>query len=291
MIQMRSSTLVRLRGSSLIWSMRWAAARQIARREIRDALAGWPFYLTASMAALLSALFVYNSLNFVARSGLQILARPFYVPALITTTLSALYLGAWATLAIARPRDQGALRVLFFAPVDAYGVIIGHVLAGTALYGLLMLVTTPLLALIGLLTNLPLPPLLALGLLASPIYAAAAVALGLCISSAAGSSRSAIFFLGAALLAALAIPAGYSALLNIPATGRYYDALLFLRGLLRALRDALGWISPYALIASGLEATVRAGWADAALRLGAAAVGCLAWAWLAIWGLEKRGVL
>src|SRR5205814_6036869 len=112
--------------------------------ELRDALFGWSFYLTAALGPFLSALFIYNSLNFVAESGLQILARPFYVPVLVTTTLAALYLAAWATLAIARPRDQGALRVLFFAPVDAYGVIGGHLLAGTALYGLLMLAAAPL---------------------------------------------------------------------------------------------------------------------------------------------------
>jgi hypothetical protein len=290
-IQLRSSTLVRLRGNGAIWSMRWHVARAIAVHEIRDALVGWAFYLTATIATLLSALFVYNSLNFVDNSGLQILARPFFVPALITTTLAALYMAAWATLAIARPRDQGALRVLFFAPVDAYGVMIGHVLAGTALYALLVVVTTPLLALIGLFTNLPLPPLLLLALLSSPVYAAAAVALGLCISAVAASSRSAMFVLGAALIAALAIPAAYTALLGVPATSRYYDALLFLRGVLRTLRDILGWISPFALIASGMEATVRAGWLDTLLRLGAAAAGCVAWSCLAIWGLEKRGVL
>lgn len=291
MKQLRSSTLVRLRGSPLIWSMRWHVALAIALREIRDALAGWSFYLTASLGALLSVLFVYNSLNFVAKSGLQILARPFFVPALITATLAALYLTAWATLAIARPRDQGALRVLFFAPVDAYGVVIGHVLASTALYALLMIVTTSLLALTSLLTNLPLPPLLLLGLLSSPVFAAAAVALGLCISAVAGSSRSAMFFFGAALLAALAIPAGYTALLSVPATSRYYDTLLFLRELLRILRDILGWISPFALLASGLEAVARAGWADALLRMAVGAGGCVLWACLAIWGLEKRGVL
>lgn len=290
-MQLSSSALVNLRASPQVWSLRWRAARAIARQELRDAFLGWPFYLTAALGPLLSALFVYNSLNFVDKSGLQILGRPFFVPALLTTTLAALYLAAWATLAIARPRDQGALRVLFFAPVDAYGVIIGHVLAGTALYAALMLVATPILALIGLLTNLPLPPLLLVGIILSPVYAAAAVALGLCISALAGSSRSAMFIFGAALLAALAVPAGYTALLGIPATSRYYDALLFLRELVRALRDLLGWVSPYALLSSGLDAAVRASWGDLLQRLLVGAAGCAAWAGLAIWGLQRRGVL
>ena len=286
-----ASSLSRLRGSTLIWSMRWRVAREIALHEIRDALAGWAFYLTAALGPLLGALVVYNSLNFVAQSGLQVVARPFLAPLLISATLAALYLGAWATLAIARPRDQGTLRVLFFAPVDAYGVIIGHVLAGSVLYSAMMLIAVPILALIALLTNVPLPPLLLVGLLPSPIYAATAVALGLCLSSIAGSSRTAIFFFGAVLLVILAVPAGYTALLSIPATGRYYDALLFLRGLLRTLRDMLDWLSPFALIATGLDASVRAGWGDLLVRLLAATAGSLLWTLLAIWGLEKRGVL
>ena len=274
-----------------VWPLRWRVARLLAVQELRDALFGWSFYVTAAIGPLLSALFVYNSLNFVASSGLQILARPFYVPVLVTTTLATLYLAAWATLAIVRPRDQGALRVLFFAPVDAYGVIGGHLLAGIALYGLLLLVAASLLGLISVLTNLPFPPSLLVGLLAAPVFAAVAVAIGLCISTLAASSRSAMFFFGATLLVVLAIPIAYSALLSVPPTSRYYDALLFLRDLVRMLRDLLSWISPYTLLSAGLDAAMRSSWGDLIQRLVAGVVGCVVWAALAIWGLQRRGVL
>jgi len=273
------------------WPLRLRVARLLAVQELRDALFGWSFYITAAIGPLLSALFVYNSLNFVASSGLQILARPFYVPVLVTTTLATLYLAAWATLAIVRPRDQGALRVLFFAPVDAYGVIGGHLLAGIALYGLLMLAVAPLLGLISVLTNLPFPAPLLVGLLASPVFAAVAVTIGLCISTIAASSRSAMFFFGATLLVVLAIPIAYTALLSVPPTSRYYDALLFLRDLVRMLRDLLSWISPYTLLSAGLDAAMRSNWGDLIWRLVAGAVGCVVWAALAIWGLQRRGVL
>jgi hypothetical protein len=274
-----------------VWPLRWRVARLLAVQELRDALFGWSFYLTAAIGPLLSALFVYNSLNFVAASGLQILARPFYVPVLVTTTLATLYLAAWATLAIVRPRDQGALRVLFFAPVDAYGVIGGHLLAGIALYVLLTLAAAPLLGLISVLTNLPFPAPLLVGLLASPVFAAVAVTIGLCISTIAASSRSAMFFFGATLLVVLAIPIAYTALLSVPPTSRYYDALLFLRDLVRMLRDLLSWISPYTLLSAGLDAAMRSNWGDLIRRLVAGAVGCAVWAALAIWGLQRRGVL
>ncbi|MBK9944719.1 MAG: ABC transporter permease subunit [Kouleothrix sp.] len=273
------------------WPLRWRVARQIAAQELRDALFGWSFYLTMALGPLLSALFIYNSLNFVAASGLLILARPFFVPMLIVTTLAALYLAAWATLAIARPRDQGALRVLFFAPVDAYGVIGGHLLAGIAIYTMIMLGGVALLALFAWLTNLPFPPLLLVGALLSPLFAATAAAIGLVISASAASSRSAMFFFGATLLVVLAIPIGYTALLSVPPTSRYYDALLFLRGLVRTLRDLLNWISPYALLSASLDAALRASWADLLARLAAGLAGGIAWAALAIWALRRRGVL
>jgi hypothetical protein len=274
-----------------VWSLRWRAAKQIAGQELRDALFGWSLYLTAAIGPLLSALFVYNSLHFVAESGLQILARPFYVPLLVTTTLATVYLAAWATLAIARPRDQGALRVLFFAPVDAYGLVGGHLLAGVALYGLLVLMAAPLLGLIGAMTNLPFPALLLVGLLVSPVFATVAVAVGLFISTIAASTRSAMFFFGATLLVVLAIPIAYSALLSVPPTSRYYDAMLFLRELVRTLRDLLNWVSPFALLSAGLDAAMRGSWSDLLQRLVVGAASCLIWAALAIWGSQRRGVL
>lgn len=286
-----NSERAQARSGPALWSLRWRVARQVAGQELRDALFGWAFYVIAALGPLLSALFVYNSLNFVASSGLLILGRPFFVPLLLTTTLAALYLAAWAALAIARPRDQGALRVLFFAPVDAYGVIGGHILAGAGLYALLALATTPLLALLSWLTNLPFPPALLVGLLVSPVFATVAVAIGLFISTLAGSSRSAMFFFGATLALVLAIPIGYTALLSVPPTSRYYDALLFLRQLLRTLRDLLNWISPYALLSAGLDAAARASWTELLQRLLVGAAGVALWAWLAIWGLQRRGVL
>jgi ABC-2 family transporter len=279
------------RSAPPVWLLRWRVAQQIGGQELREALLGWSFYLTAALGPLVSALFVYNALNFVAESGLLILARPFYVPVLVTTTLAALYIAAWATLAIARPRDQGALRVLFFAPVDAYGVIGGHMLAGAALYTLLVLAAGPLLGLLAALTNLPFPPLLLVGLLVSPVFAAVAVAIGLFISTIAGSSRGAMFIFGATLLLVLAIPIGYTALLSVPPTSRYYDALLFLRDLVRMLRDLLNWISPYALISAAADAAMRASWGDLIQRLVVGVAGCAVWVGLAIWGMQRRGVL
>ena len=123
------------------------------------------------------------------------------------------------------------------------------------------------------------------------MFASVAIAIGLFISTIAASSRSAMFFFGATLLVTLAIPIGYTALLGVPPTSRYYDTLLFLRELVRTLRDLLNWISPYALLSAGVDAAMRASWGDLLQRLAVGVAGGVIWAALAIWGLRRRGVL
>ena len=56
------------------WSPHWPVARLIAAQELREALVSWPWYLTAATGVLLAVLLIYNSLNFVASSGLLIFA-------------------------------------------------------------------------------------------------------------------------------------------------------------------------------------------------------------------------
>jgi hypothetical protein len=273
------------------WAPHWLVMRRIAAQELREALVSWPWYITAAIGMLLAVLLIYNSLSFVATSGLLIMARPFYLPLLVIATLAMLYIMAWGVLAIARPRDQGALRVLFFAPVHPLGLLGGHLLAGLLLYGLLLVSTTPLLVLLALRANLPFSALLIASALAAPLFALPAVALGLCISSIAASSRSAMFLFVGVVLLVLGLQVGYQVLLSVPPTNRYYDALLFVRDLLRVINDVLGWVSPTALLSAGLDAVQRAGWVDLLLRLAAALIGCGVWLWLAIWGLNRRGVL
>jgi hypothetical protein len=234
---------------------------------------------------------VYNTLRSVAESGLEIVSRPFYSAVVIATSVGAVYLAGWAALAIARPRDQGALRVLFFAPVDPLGLLGAHLVAAFAVYILFLLLTMPLFALLAAVTNLPLPTALLAGVLMSPALVAPAVGIGLFISAIAPSARSAVFLFAAALALVLATQIGYSALLQIPTTSRYYDALLFLRELLQALREALQWVSPLELLSQGLDAANRASWRELLLYVVSGLAGAAVWLALAVWALGRRGVL
>jgi ABC-type transport system involved in multi-copper enzyme maturation permease subunit len=271
--------------------LRWRAVREIGKQEIRLAVFSWPLYVTATAGVLLATLLIYNIVRYVSDSGLEIVSRPFYSPMLVALSLATIYLSGWAALAIARPREQGSLRVLFFAPVHASSLIGAHLLAALAMYALIVLMTIPLMLVLSAIVNLPFPPNLLLGVALSPTLVAPAIAIGLCVSAVAPSGRSAALIFGLVLAILLAVQLGSNALMQIPPASRYYDALLFLREALAALRNLLNWLSPLALLSSGLDAAYRANWTELVAYVVAGLVGCAVWSALAIWALMQRGVL
>jgi hypothetical protein len=273
------------------WRLRWRAIDQVSRAEVREAFYGWSLYLAAAAVVLVGVILVYNTLRSVSESGLEIVSRPFYLSLLVATSVGAAYLAAWAALAIARPRDQGALRVLFFAPIDPVGLVGAHLVGAIGVYILFVLLTLPLFALLAALTNLPLPAMLLAGVLVSPALIAPAIGIGLFISAIASSARGAVFLFAAALAVVLAAQIGYSALLQVPPTTRYYDALLFLREILRVIRETLQWVSPLALLSQGLDAAFRGSWRELMLYVASGVGGAVIWLALAVWALARRGVL
>ena len=273
------------------WGLRRRIAVAIAYQELRDAVFGWSLYLTAAVALLIGTLLLYNTMQAVGESGLAIVARPFFQPVLVTTSLAIVYLAGWAALAIARPRDQGSLRVLFFAPVDAFSLLAGHMMAALAVYTLFLVLTVPVFVVLSALLNLPLPVMLIAGMLVSIAFVAPAVAIGLLISAIAGSSRDAIFLFGIVLVVTVGVQSGYNALQGVAPESPYYDALLFLREVLRAARDALRWISPLALLSEGLDASLRSNWRELAATALSGIAGSAVWLAFGGWALRRRGVL
>lgn len=273
------------------WALRWHATQRIARQELRETLLGWGLFVTVALALLAAVGLVYNSVRFAGESGLAILARPYLTPLVIATTLSLLFVTVLATLAVARPREQGALQVLFFGPVDGPALILAHYLAGMAAFALAIALLVPPLLLLALLTRIPVPPALLLGLVPTVLTAGLGVAFGLFLSAAAPSGRAAILFLVGATLLLLSLQAGYSALLNVPPTSRYYDGLLFARLFLRSVNGLLAWVSPFGMLSGGLSAALRADLPEVLATVLRAIGSTGLWLLLAIRALSRRGVL
>ncbi len=272
-------------------SLRLGAMLRIARQELRDTLLGWAIYVTAALGLAIAAFLLYNSLRFTAESGLSIIARPFFNPLLIASTLALLFVSVNAALAVARPREQGALQLLFYAPVDSWTVVGAHFLSGVATYGMILALLLPPLLLLAMLTNYVIPTALLIGLLPTVLAAGLAVAFGLFISTFATSGRAAILLLVLAILLLFAIQGSYLALLNIPPTSRYYDTLRLARLFLGNTMGLLRWVSPFQLLDQFLGSAIRGGWGALAQQALTTIGGTALWLLAAVASLKRRGVL
>ncbi len=272
-------------------TLRWNAAQRIARQQARETIFGWGFYIAAAIALLIAIVLVYNSVQFVGDTALNVVHRPFFLPLQAVTTVALLFVTIEAALGVARPREQGSLQVLFFAPVDGVTFLTGNLLAGLIVYVFLLLLLLLPLALLAWVTNFIVPPALIWGLLPTVLIAAVTISFGLVISTIAPSGRAAVLILVAAMLALLVIQAGYAALLGLPPTSRFYDALLFMRLLLHSLQEILLYVSPFRLLDATLAAALRGDIVSLGRYLLVALSSMVVWMTIAIVAFRRRGVL
>lgn len=272
-------------------ALRARALWRMARQQAWESALGWAIYLVAALAVFIAVVLVYNAIRFTLESSLNVVVNPFLLPLQTAVSLALLFVAVEATLAIARPRERGSLQVLFFAPVDVPALVGSHYVSGIAVYILFVLLLAPPLLLLAWVTNFVVPPALLWGLVPSLLVAGLAIAFGLFLSAAAPSARSAILLLVGATLLLAVVQGGYAALLNIPPTSRYYDALLFLRVLLRQTQNFLQWVSPFRMLDAVLGAALRTDWTALLQYSGAALLGTVVWLGAAMWALQRRGVL
>lgn len=272
-------------------SLRRNAIRRIAQQQARDSLFGWGIYITAAISVGIAALLVFNSVRFVGESSLNIIGEPFLAPLLTALSLAVLLVAVEATLAIARPREQGSLQILFFAPIDEPILIGGHFVAGLLIYILFVALTLPILLLLAWRTNFVIPLNLVLALIPTLFAAGASIAFSLFVSAAAPSARSAVLILVAGILILLGLQSAYTALLSIPPTSRFYDAFLFIRTILANVQLLLAWISPFRMLDVMLRSALNKDWLALVQQVGIALAASAVWLFAAVRMLKRRGVL
>lgn len=272
-------------------ALRWQNIRRIATQQPRETIFSWGIYVTTAVSAGIAALLIFNAIRFVSESSLNIITQPFLLPLQTTLTLAILFVTTEATLSIARPREQGSLQILFFAPIDEATLIGGNFLAGLFVYILFVLLTLPVLLLLAWATHFVVPSQLLWAIIPTLFVVAVATAFGLFVSAAAPSARAAVLLLVAGILILLGLQSIYTALLNIPPTSRFYDALLFIRTLLLNLQTLLVWLSPFHMLDVILTAAINDDWLTLLKQLGIALVGTAVWLFAAVHILQRRGVL
>lgn len=271
--------------------LRWYIISRIATQQSRDTFLGWGIYVTATVSLGLAALQIYNSVRFVSESSLNILAQPFLLPLQVALSLAMLFVAVESALAIARPREQGSLQILFFAPLDEQILIGGNVLSGLLVYLLFVLLTLPILLLLAWISNYVIPTKLLLAIIPTIIVVGVTITFSLFVSAAAPSARSAVLILVAGILILLGLQSAYTALLNIPPTSRFFDALLYIRIILAYLQSVLSWLSPFRMLDVILKASLNNDWLALIRQLGISLIMTLIWLVAAVRMLQRRGVL
>lgn len=272
-------------------TLRWHNIRRIATQQPRETLFSWGIYIVTAFSVGIAALLVFNSIRFVGESSLNIIAQPFLLPLQAALTLAILFVAIEATLSIARPREQGSLQILFFAPIDELILIGGNFLAGLLVYILFVVLTLPTLLLLAWATNFVIPTQLLWAMIPSLFVVAVAVAFGLFVSAAAPSARSAVLILIAGILILLGLQSAYTALLSVPPTSRFYDALLFIRMVLANLQTLLSWLSPFHMLDIILTSSLNDDWLGLVKQVGIALITTVIWLLTAVRMLQRRGVL
>jgi len=218
-----------------------------------------------------------------------VLADAFTLPFFVAATIAMLFLALASVATIAREKDQGTLEVLFYGPVDLGSSVLAKHLAQVLTYLPIGLGLAALFLAYAGMTGLRLANSFVLELLLSVCTAAAVAALGVCLSTLARGVRGGIALLVGLAGLLLAIRAASELLSGIQVTNNV-SPLLFLRGAVLTLDRLAGYVSPFGLLQSGIDAVVRGDWA---WYLGAIVISCLQCAALlaaSVCLLGRRGV-
>ena len=261
----------------------------IARRDIKSTVNGIGIYVAASLAFLVSMLFVRSNLKGVTENGLMVMVNPLNYPLFIAVIIGATYLALTSTISVARERDQGTLEVLFYGPVDSTTYIIAKFVEQIVTFLGLIVVYIAVFFIISKMTNFGLDgSFLAMAGL-SVLLAASIVAFGLLLSTISRSARTSVIVLLVLLLAFLAIDI-VAGILNSMSAKDMSATLIYARVAVDMLNRGLKWISPFAYLNRGIAAVGLGVASQILASIGASLLYTVVLLALAIQFLDRRGV-
>ncbi len=210
-------------------------------------------YVWCTGALLLAALVIETYLKAIRALGIGIFADPLKYPFALATLACGLYFSLWASTTIARERESGTLEVLFWAPVDDLGLVLGKILGSLAASVVFIGTVLGFLVAAGRLTGLAFPGDVIACLLASLVFVGSMVAVGTFVSALASRVRTAVVMLAAAVTLFLGLQFAVGFLGNLPPE-QLSRPLLFMRDSLFLVNKITRVLSPVQYFAWALEA-------------------------------------
>lgn len=269
--------------------MMWNTIKVLCRHERESTLRAPMAYVWCTGSLLLAALIIETYLQAIRALGIGIYADPLKYPFALATLACGLYFSLWASTTIARERESGTLEVLFWAPVDDLGLILGKVLGGLAASVVFIAVVLGFLAAAARLTGLAFPGDVKTCLLASLVFMASMVALGIFVSALAGRVRTAVVMLAAIVTLFLALQFAVGFLGNL-SPEQLSRPLLLMRDSLFLVDRITRVLSPVQHFAWALEAVQLGDGRAYAQSLAGALAHLAAFVAMSVLTLKFRGV-
>ncbi|HHV94732.1 MAG TPA: ABC transporter permease subunit [Firmicutes bacterium] len=265
------------------------AINVIARRDVSSTVKGLGIYVVASLAFLVSMLFVRSNLKGVTENGLMVMVNPLNYPFFIAVTIGATYLALTSTMSVSRERDQGTLEVLFYGPVDSVAYILAKFVEQLVTFLGLVVVYIIIFFAISKLTNFGVDAsFLAMAGL-SVLLAASIVAFGLLLSTWCRSARTSVILLLVLLVLFLAVDI-VAGILNSLSAKDISVTLVYIRVAVDMINRVLQWISPFGYLNRGIMAISLRSARFILSSIGASLLYTVVLLALAIRFLDRRGV-
>lgn len=270
--------------------VRVAAVRALVRLDLWTALTTMTPYAVVALVAAISAFILKNSLTRIEEDGLLILVEPFGVPLYAGVLIVSLYLAASAALAVSREREQGAVELLVYGPVDSRAYMTAKFLTYLLLYVWLAALIVFCYLLLSFVTGLRLHVRIGAALVLSVATASAATSLGLAVAALIRRLRPTMLVVFGLMVFAVGVQIANETLARLPTPEFHVSPVQVLRIAAGGLATVSGWLLPFGYLDRGVGALLRG---DIAAYLATAAASwlyALALLWTAWVGLEKTGI-
>ncbi|NIM94798.1 MAG: ABC transporter permease subunit [Anaerolineales bacterium] len=265
-----------------------AVTTSFMKWEFMRALFSFPNYIAIFLSLFIAWLLLNGTVNSVIENGLLISTNPFLIPFLAILIPYAVFLALVVAISLAREIENRTLEVLFFAPIQFPSFVLGRFLGQMTYFIVALLFVSIFFIGYALSADMKIPTGLLGAIAISPFTVASVVGFGILIASLIRRARLTIVVLLSIILVLLAIHFGQAILpsLQLDETS---NALSVLGDFVKILYRLVEWISPFAYLAKGIEAS-QIGELHLYLMVfvGALVYTAVTLA-LAIWVLHKRG--